>query len=253
MQILSLDTGIFVFEQEFADTDVRGVLILGQRCAVIFDPLVDPTATAKLLPMIGARELSLVYSHADWDHVWGSCLLGDIPIVAHKRCGDRFADPLDVAATLKSYQSSFPQLQTIRLCAPTNIFEERTSLDLGGITLDLIHCPGHTSDSIIALIPERGILLAGDCVETPLPLIDGNCAAVPEWIEVLRRYESDSSISMVIPSHGDIGGRSVLSQTREYLEALLQGDCKLSGELGPFYAEAHQSNLRIVAIYNSVK
>jgi len=252
LQILSLDTDIFVFEQKFSDTDVRGVLILGQRRAVIFDSLVDPTATAKLLPMIGARELSLVYSHADWDHVWGSCLLGDIPIIGHKMCGNRFADPLDVAATLKSYQSSFPHLHTIRLCPPTKLFEETVAIDLGGITLELIHCPGHTSDSIIALIPERGILLAADCVETPLPLIDENCAAVPEWIEVLRRYESDSSISTVIPSHGDIGGRRLLSQTREYLEAVFQGDCKLSGELDPFYAEAHKSNLRIVAKYNSV-
>ena len=46
------------------------------------------------------------------------------------------------------------------------------SLDLGGMTVELRHRPGHTKDSILAIVPERALLLGADCIESPLPILN---------------------------------------------------------------------------------
>ena len=35
-------------------------------------------------------------------------------------------------------------------------------IDLGGLTAEVIHCPGHTPGSAVVWVPERGLLLTGD-------------------------------------------------------------------------------------------
>ena len=64
-------------------------------------------------------------------------------------------------------------------------FNSRLFLDLGGVTLELRHLPGHTSDCIVGWIPEWGVLLGGDAIETPLPVVNSE-ALLGGWLSALQ-------------------------------------------------------------------
>lgn len=44
----------------------------GRRRALVWDTLSHPRDMAGWLPLISPLELVIVYSHADWDHIWGT-------------------------------------------------------------------------------------------------------------------------------------------------------------------------------------
>ena len=226
--------------------DVRGALISGHERVVLWDTLSHPRDMLPFLPMIENRQLIIIYSHADWDHVWGTAgIPGYFPlIIAQAACRTRF--DTDVPATLREKQAAEPfRWHDVRLVPPNLTFQRELSLDLGGIALTLHHLPGHAPDSIVAFLPEQGILLAGDAVETPFPAISPECP-LRHWIEELERWERDPRVQTIIPSHGDIGGKELLRRNIAYLQGLLDGnDLTLPDTLSDFYRKTHQENRRI--------
>ncbi|MCI0615307.1 hypothetical protein L0244_20130, partial [bacterium] len=129
------------------------------------------------------------------------------------------------------------------LVPPTLTIEDEMELTLGNISVYLHHLPGHTLDCIVGFIPEWGILLAGDTVETPLPVINAD-SPIEKWIAGLQRWESDARVQHVIPAHGKIGGRELLRQNIDYLQKLLAGiPPTVPDDLDDFYRKTHQNNL----------
>lgn len=228
---------------------MRGAVIAGETGIAVWDTLSHPRDMAEVAPLIGGRDLFIVYSHADWDHIWGTAGLPSVAprdIVGHATCLARFS--ADVPPYLAQKQAEQPGLwDDVQLIPPTVTFETTHTLDLGGVTLELHALPGHTPDCIVGLIPEWGVLLAGDTVETPLPVIE-DAAAVPGWIDHLAHWERDERIETVIPAHGRMGGRDLIAFNRSYLLSLSMGapiwfDDPLPTE---FYLKTHAQNLALM-------
>lgn len=241
----AVDRGIWTARVALDEYDVRGALLDGDRRALVWDSLSRPRDMAPWLPLIGNRDLVIVYSHADWDHIWGTAGLPHerARIVAHALTRDRFGT--DVPLVLAQKQAAEPGAwDDVVLVPPTESFEREWSADLGGMTLVLHHLPGHTPDCIVGFIPERGVLLAGDTVETPCPVVPAD-SPLRAWISELRRWKGDERVRTVIPAHGPIGGREILRQNITYLEGILTGHpIEPQGALTGFYRETHLQNMR---------
>lgn len=240
-----LDTDIWLTDVTLRDFDVRGALVRGSERAVVWDTLSHPRDMMCFRPLVEDGALVIVYSHADWDHVWGTAGLPyeRALIVGHEASVARFAN--DVPRTLEAKRAAEPGVwDAVRLVAPTVVFARDHSLDLGSPTMTLHHLPGHTADAIVAFVPERGLLLMGDTAETPLPVVSSP-AALPRWITELQEWEADVRVRTVVPSHGRIGGREILQQNIRYLQRLLEGlPFDVSEPLSPFYRATHEANLR---------
>ena len=223
--------------------DVRGVLLRGAERTAVWDTLSHPDDMLAYLPLLSPeRPLDIVYSHADWDHIWGTgCLPHETArIIGHTHCLERFS--LDVPQKWEKMASAEARYQAVKLIPPTVAFEKTFTIDLGGLTLELHHLPGHTPDCLVGFVPEYGLLLAGDTVETPFPVIEPT-SPVPAWIAELRRWADDERIKTVIPSHGPIGGRELIQNNIAYLQAIVDGSpLDPVGKLEPFYKETHQAN-----------
>jgi glyoxylase-like metal-dependent hydrolase (beta-lactamase superfamily II) len=241
----SLGSDIWFTDVPLGGYDVRGVLIVGNTRAVVWDTLSHPRDMGGYQPLIGDRDLVIVYSHADWDHIWGTAGLPHdrAVILGHTSCLARFST--DVPQTLREKQFAEPGAwDAVTLVAPNTVFDDETAVDLGALTLRLRHLPGHTRDSIVGFIPERGLLLMGDAAETPFPVVppDGPVAA---WLAELERWERDPRVQTVVPAHGPIGGIEILERNIHYLRRLLDGHpVKASGPLTDFYRRTHEANLR---------
>lgn len=233
------------------DFDVRAAVLLGNTGAVVWDTLAHPAQMAPVSDLVGGRSTTVVYSHADWDHAWGTSGLGRVEqVVAHEAALRRFAT--DVADELAVRQASDDRVwDAVRLVPPTRTFVEDLTLDLGGLTLELHALPGHTVDSIVGLVPERGVLFAGDAVETPLPFVN-DAAAVAGWGRALEGWLDDARVETVIPSHGPVGGPDLLRRTAGYLRTIsVERELALPGDLTPFYRETHERNVRLMRTLGS--
>jgi glyoxylase-like metal-dependent hydrolase (beta-lactamase superfamily II) len=232
---------LYLTEVHLDEFDVRGAVIVGSKRALVWDSLSHPRDMQPVNEITQDKHMILVYSHADWDHIWGTVGLRYKEIVAHAHCYERFQN--DVPFTLQEKKTEQPdQWNEVILVPPTMTFSGKMSLDLGDVTVELRHLPGHTLDCIVAFIPEWGVLLAGDTIETPLPVVEAD-SPVDEWLKELQRWEQDARVLTIIPSHGDIADRSLITRNIAYLKSLMDGtDFELPAIMQPFYHETHQKN-----------
>jgi glyoxylase-like metal-dependent hydrolase (beta-lactamase superfamily II) len=240
--------GLLLTEVSLDDFDVRGAVIIGDNYTVVWDSLSHPRDMQPVLPLLENKYCVLVYTHADWDHFWGTAgLLPDHgkTIIAHWLSMARFEQ--EAPGELREKQTAQPGAwDDVVLVPPTLTIEGEFELTLGNISVHLHHLPGHTLDCVVGFIPAWGILLAGDTVETPLPVINAD-SRIDQWIAGLQKWESDARVQHVIPAHGKIGGRELLRQNIDYLQNLLAGiPPAIPDDLDDFYRETHEKNLRYV-------
>ncbi len=244
--VRTLRPGLHLLETEVEGFDVRAALLLGARRALLWDTLAHPDQMAHVPELVGDLPLTVVYSHADWDHAWGTCGLERVDeVVAHEVAAIRFGN--DVREELSRRRRVDPDTwRAVRLVPPGRTVREELALDLGGLTIVLHALPGHTPDSLVGFVPEWGLLLAGDAVETPLPFVNER-EAVARWIAGLDTWHGDGRVRTVVPAHGPVGGRESIARTADYLRAMSFGTpVQLPGDLPSFYRETHERNARIL-------
>jgi len=126
--MIALQPDIWLTQVTLDDFDVRGALILGGTRVVVWDTLSHPRDMRLFEPLIGDRDIVIVYSHADWDHIWGTAGLPHdrARIIGHAGCGDRFAS--DVPAVLGRKRAAEPgRWDDVVLVPPTETFERERS------------------------------------------------------------------------------------------------------------------------------
>lgn len=100
-------------------------------------------------------------------------------------------------------------------------FEESMTLDLGGITAELLHLgPAHSKGDISVVIPERNVMIAGDIAfhQRMLPVFPETNTA--EWIETwVNEFTPLAKDMIIVPGHGEPTNFAEVDQyTRGYLE-----------------------------------
>jgi glyoxylase-like metal-dependent hydrolase (beta-lactamase superfamily II) len=236
--------GLYLVEASLEYISVRGVLLKGKDRIVVWDTLSHPDDMKPVLPFLTGETLFSIYSHADWDHVWGTAGLpgnGGI-VIGQNACLQRFHT--DVPKVLSEMSVERPGLWGgLVLVPPLLTFPQALTLNLGALTLELEHVPGHTRDSVVGFIPELGVLLAGDVIEEPFPLLNETNPLEP-WIQALKRWSNDPRLKWVIPAHGAVNGRSLILNNLAYLQSLKDGTTyNLPDGMEEFYREGHQNNL----------
>lgn len=227
------------------DAIVRAALLLGRRRSVVVDTLTSPEDMAPLLAIATqhGRPIVVVNTHADWDHVWGNAAFPGATIVGHQLCRARLLGDAERATLAQKRQEQPHRYAQVLLNPPDVTFATAMTLDLGGLTLELHHLPGHTEDCLVAYVPEQRLLLAGDCAEDPLPLL--NSGPLDGWIHDLRAWAA-RDVDTVVPSHGAISDPALLRENAAYLERLLDNTAApLQPDLPAFYVAAHARNQAI--------
>lgn len=236
-----------VYAVEANDTvEVRAILVTGTHFTLLLDTLARPSDLEDVRTFVADRDrpLLIANSHADWDHWWGNAAFPEAPVIAHRLSYDR--QVAEGEQSLAEMQAKDERYAGITLRPATIAFDERLTIDLGDIHVELSLAPGHTHDCIIAWIPERELLFAGDVAEDPAPLVtEGPIAG---WPELLRAWAERARI--VVPAHGAISGPELLTRNAAYLDGLFARPPRVVPELegaDTFYTEAHQRNLKKAA------
>ena len=130
--------------------------------------LVDPSLT------IAKRGISfdvdrVLLSHVHEDHIPGMSRLPEIPVLCHEEdaVGLRSLDGLmSMYGLPEAVEVEFRNevLEDFNYAPPTHLstFADGTTINLGGVNIEVIHTPGHTRGHCAFLVPEARVAYLGD-------------------------------------------------------------------------------------------
>jgi cyclase len=158
---------------------------------------------------------SVVNTHHHGDHTHGNYLFRPSAVIGHEQCREMvkaFGHP-DFGAVFTPID--FGELE---IEPPMITFTDRLDVWVDDLRIELHFIGGaaHTTNDVVAWIPDRSVLFAGDLVfngGTPFVVM----GSVSGSLTALDRIESFGA-DVIVPGHGDPCGAEVLAGLRRYLE-----------------------------------
>jgi cyclase len=155
----------------------------------------------------------LVNTHHHGDHTHGNYLTHPAAIIAHERCRE-----LILETGIVHFPGVWDEVEwgDLEVAPPIVTFREQLTVWSGDTEVELhyIGTPAHTTNDVVAWLPEHRVLFAGDLVfngGTPFVMM-GSLAGALESIERLRAFDAE----VIVPGHGDVCGPSALDTIERY-------------------------------------
>lgn len=198
-------------------------IVIGRDGVLVVDTLVSAREGARFLADIRAvTDLPIKYvvnTHTHLDHAFGNCVLAGLGATVISHISDRDYLAKVGAETLKNvgnFGLKPEEMSGTEIVLPTLAFADRMEIDLGDVTVELLRvAPSHTGGSIVAYVPSRKLLFAGDLLFTDFHpfLADGDLPGWTKSIEALLAME----LERIVPGHGPLSGKKDLQEMKEYL------------------------------------
>ena len=211
-------------------------LVVGDEASLLVDTLFDLKLTAAMLnSMKQATETApistVVNTHANGDHCYGNQLVEGANIVASSATAREMTEvppsmlaalnkaPGEVGDLFRSFFGDF-EFDGIDLSLPTQTFDKRLDLNVGGREVQLIEVgPAHTAGDTIAYVPSTGSVFTGDI------LFIGGAPIV--WAGPLQNWIAACDLiigleaTVVVPGHGPLTDNVGVREVRDYLSYVL--------------------------------
>jgi len=128
----------------------------GSEETVVVDPGFEPAEVHALLDAAGKRPVAVLLTHAHLDHAGeAGSFAGDLPVYVH---------PDDVPAFTDYAAWGGGGAAALDTVADLRTFVDGDVLRLAGLSLEVMHTPGHTPGSSCFRIDDEVVLLSGDLV-----------------------------------------------------------------------------------------
>lgn len=129
------------------------------RLAIV-DPGGDIEQILQAIEQVGGTPEKILVTHAHIDHAGAVAELAErlsLPIEGPQREDQFWIDMLP-------HQSQMFGFPPSRAFTPDRWLEDGDTVTVGDITLDVIHCPGHTPGHVVFHQPQAGIAWVGDVI-----------------------------------------------------------------------------------------
>jgi cyclase len=158
---------------------------------------------------------TLVNTHHHPDHTAGNGLFPTATIVAHDNTREEMR-ALGVPRNTGIWTDV--DYGDLRLAPPFLTFADRLTLWADELRCELLFAgqPAHTTNDIVAWIPEHSVLFAGDLVfngGTPF-LLSGSVLGA---LDVLEQFLKPLGARIIVPGHGPVAGPEVIDDVLGYL------------------------------------
>ncbi len=246
-----LGDGCFVWRYERFDVNVG--VVRGSDGLLVIDTRGDHREATELLGdlrRLGPGPVRWVANtHSHFDHVFGNGRfaaaagkLDDglvevderLELWGHRRLAAWFDDAYraELFVRLRESMPAFASaLDEVVITLPDHLVDDSVVIDLGDRIADLRHFGrAHTDNDLVVVVPDAGVVFAGDIVEESAPPAFGDDSFPLEWPSTLRSLEdwltSKPGERVVVPGHGKPVDLAFVSRQRDDLAALAE---RLSG------------------------
>jgi hydroxyacylglutathione hydrolase len=130
--------------------------------AVVVDAPPDPRGIGELLAEFDLTPVALLVTHGHIDHAGGidGVASPGVTTYLHPDDIDMARHPAQQLRALLGAQSGGVELPAVS--APLEDLEDRSVLDIAGVSFEVIHTPGHTPGHCCFHVRDEGVLFTGD-------------------------------------------------------------------------------------------
>ena len=218
-----VELGDRCFVRRYPEWDMSVSVLAGDEAAMV----VDTRATARLGSQLRDHVAELpvppvahvVNTHVHFDHCWGNAAFADLPVWAHENvlvAWDRHVEHIRDRVEAGPSDELAADLLDTELRRPDRTVTSVAALDLGGRHVELVHPGrGHTDGDLVVLVPDAGVLCAGDLVEQSGPLSYGVDCWPLDWAQALELVVGlMGEATVVVPGHGGPVDKDFVLQQR---------------------------------------
>jgi glyoxylase-like metal-dependent hydrolase (beta-lactamase superfamily II) len=230
-ELVPLGPGIFALPTSIVEG--WSGLLAGQRRTLVLDAgkdLAEGRRLARAAATVGRPADLLAYSHGHWDHAGGGAAFAQAEVVAH---ADSLTMVLDqLVKSSEAELESAPAKSDRGAGHPSLVVSGEVRFELGGLEARLYPTPGHAPGAMSLLVPEAGVLFAGDTAVTAIPpaFSDGNSLELELTLRDLARLD----LEVLVPGHGEIVyGTSAIRESLSWLADYLASVREQVGRLAP--------------------
>ncbi|MES2209210.1 MAG: MBL fold metallo-hydrolase [Chloroflexota bacterium] len=252
-----LEVGDRIFTRRYRYLDQQIGVILGDGQALVIDTRATSADAREL--QADLRRLTrhpvttAVNTHWHWDHAFGNHAFRPVVIWGHERCRERL---LADGATERAKQAADDparraDFEAVVIDPPERTLTIAADVDVGGRRVELRYLGrGHTDGDIVVIVPDAGVLFAGDLLENDaVPWFDDGYPM--DWPDTVERLLALVA-GPVVPGHGSIGNRGFVERQLADFRAVADvarrvdaGDLSRAAALAdmPYRADAAESPL----------
>ena len=162
----------------------------------------------------------VVNTHYHLDHSLGNSFFADrgARIISHESCRDAIiAGGEEILENPAMFGLPANFWENTRISMPDIAFKREMMVDLGGLTVKLIHSgiKSHSAGSIIVYVPEQDVLFTGDILFTDFHPYLGE-GDLPGWEKNLDLI-SAMNVEYIIPGHGPLSTNKDIEDMKSYL------------------------------------
>ena len=254
--IRELAESIWSCEQDDGPRIVRQVVVAGDEAVLVVDTGLPGAPAADLVPLLarlGRRDLAVLITHPDSDHLGGTAellathpaarvLAGalDLPLVGdpERMIHDRYARfsrqddvPFGAAAIDRARTRAGEPFTGAEAALPG------ARVELGGRAAEIIATPGHSPGHVSAFVADAGLLAAGDSVMgIGIPTREGGILIPPMYAPPAAYHETIEQVRVLPPRILATGHEPILEG--EAIAAFLDTSRAASERLAELVAEA---------------
>ncbi len=145
----------------------------------------------------GVKHFTVVLSHWHLDHVAGTEVFADCPIIANRKTFEHLRDRK--TAIENGISHGPPSINPLVL--PDRLFSGSMTLMIGSLAVELIEANIHSDDATVVWIKQRGVMLAGDTMEDTVTYV-GEPSEFDTHLKDLDRLAALEP-DFILPNHGD--------------------------------------------------
>ena len=234
--LAEVSPGVFAYIQLDGGWGLNNMAFITEgRGVSVFDATTTEQRTRDLMAAIGKTTdkpvATLINTHSHLDHTFGNCFFGpEVTIVGHELCREEILEAGE--GMIAGAQGMFPQVEfgDIEIVPPLLTFADELTLHAGDLRMHLEFVgPAHTTNDIVAWIPERELLIAGDILfNQGTPFAAGG--SIIGWLQTLEEIR-ELNAKTFIPGHGPVCGPEVIDDVAAYLR-FVQDRARVGFEAG---------------------
>ncbi len=235
-------SGVFVMAD--LSTGGNSLMLVSEGQALVVDtksPLLGAAIRGDTEVLSDGAGVTLLNTHHHGDHTGGNEAFADVPSYAHARALPRIEAQIErFKSAGRNAKGSGPAMEvlaksvrsaagswTAEMFVPDHaINDEGTTLEIGERSVEISHFgAGHTDNDLVVRVPSLNLVHTGDLVFNGLHAYYDPEAGVSArgWIGSLERVLAlCDEDTVVIPGHGMVGDRSIISAAIGYHTALIE-------------------------------
>ena len=207
-KILYRDPHITVFQSALYQTNTT--VVCTDDAVVVVDPAWLPHEVSAIRQYVEAirehRALFLVFTHSDFDHIIGYGAFKADKVFATELMAENPTSEA-ILEQIRDFDQQYYIRRTYPVDYPTvdfKVYRDGVHYRHEGTKLSFYLTPGHTADSMMVIIWQLGLCIAGDYLSNiEFPIIQHSSVEYVNTLEKLPRIHDRNWFTRLIPGHGD--------------------------------------------------